>query len=304
MPRKCISTTTLKGQQGTEAIAFSVGPSKTVLYRKRTNVSDRDILEDVTKRIKTVWGRAEEISLYTHQPGACPLVLSLGRYRWLHRTAIFVLISEPPGTTLKTAGVPLKLTLVAPVRSVPKILIACMTSTSNRSTRNSGRERSGVFRMHSRRHSRNSIPSLYLRPRPSWENFWKADSHNRSSRRGYQPAAPPYYYPVLRKDRRCTPTNSGEFATPNREARFLAVQKVVTSIASPSLMTRGGVMRDYSASLAPQAVVVYDAFSRTTAEEGSMTMTWRWLGCSPLICQLARRKYPLSSFISSPSWWR
>jgi hypothetical protein len=82
------------------------------------------------------------------------------------------------------------------------------------------------------------------------------------------------------------------------------VQKVVTSIASPSLITRGGVTRDYSASLAPQAVVVYDAFSRTTAEEGSMTMTWRWLGCSPLICQLARRKYPLSSFISSPSWWR
>jgi hypothetical protein len=67
---------------------------------------------------------------------------------------------------------------------------------------------------------------------------------------------------VVRKDRRCTTTNSGEFATPNREARFLAVQKVVTSIASPSLMTRGGVMRDYSASLAPQAVVVYDAFSQ------------------------------------------
>ena len=63
-------------------------------------------------------------------------------------------------------------------------------------------------------------------------------------------------------------------------------------------------LRDYSGSLAPQAVVVYDAFSRTTAEEGSMTMTRRWLGCSPLICQLARRKYPLSSFISSPSWWR
>ena len=37
------------------------------------------------------------------------------------------------------------------------------------------------------------------------------------------------------------------------------VQKMVTSIASPSLITRGGVMRDYSASLAPQAVVVYDA---------------------------------------------
>jgi hypothetical protein len=33
------------------------------------------------------------------------------------------------------------------------------------------------------------------------------------------------------------------------------------------LITRGGVMRDCSASLAPQAFVVYDAFSRTTAEE-------------------------------------
>ena len=82
------------------------------------------------------------------------------------------------------------------------------------------------------------------------------------------------------------------------------VQKVVTSIASPSLITRGGVMRDYSASLAPEAVVAYDGFSPTTAEEGSMTMTWRWLEYSPLICQLARRKYPLISFIFSPSWWR
>ena len=45
------------------------------------------------------------------------------------------------------------------------------------------------------------------------------------------------------------------------------VQKMVTSIASPSLITRGGVMRDCSASLVPHAFVVYDAFSRTTAEE-------------------------------------
>jgi len=45
------------------------------------------------------------------------------------------------------------------------------------------------------------------------------------------------------------------------------VQKMVTSIASPSLITRVGVIRDCSASLAAQAFVVYDAFSRTTAEE-------------------------------------
>jgi hypothetical protein len=42
-----------------------------------------------------------------------------------------------------------------------------------------GRERSGVFPMRSRRHSRNSIPSRNSRLRPSWAGSWKPDSPSR-----------------------------------------------------------------------------------------------------------------------------
>jgi len=44
---------------------------------------------------------------------------------------------------------------------------------SNRSMKNSGRGRSGVFRTHSPQPSRNWNPSLNSRPQPSWENSWK-----------------------------------------------------------------------------------------------------------------------------------
>jgi len=46
-----------------------------------------------------------------------------------------------------------------------------MTCTSNRSMRIFGRERSGVSRMRSRRHSRNWIPFHNSRPLRSWANF-------------------------------------------------------------------------------------------------------------------------------------
>ena len=61
---------------------------------------------------------------------------------------------------------------------------AYMTSTSSQSTRNSGREPSGAFRMRSLRHSRNWIPSRSSRPQPSWASFWRPGSHNRSSPQG------------------------------------------------------------------------------------------------------------------------
>src|SRR5579862_2828123 len=56
-----------------------------------------------------------------------------------------------------------------------------MISTSSQSTKNSGHGRFGVFPMRSRRHSRNWIPFRSSKRLPSWANFWKPDSHNRSN---------------------------------------------------------------------------------------------------------------------------
>jgi hypothetical protein len=47
-----------------------------------------------------------------------------------------------------------------------------------------GRERSGVFSMPSRLHSKNWIPSHNSRLRPSWANSWRPSSHGHSSPRG------------------------------------------------------------------------------------------------------------------------
>ena len=49
----------------------------------------------------------------------------------------------------------------------------CMTSISNRTMRNSSQGPSGLFRMRSRRHSRNWIPFHNSRRRRSWANSWK-----------------------------------------------------------------------------------------------------------------------------------
>src|ERR1035438_5905254 len=62
-----------------------------------------------------------------------------------------------------------------------------MTCTSSRGTKNSGHERSGVFRMHSPPHSKNWTPSPNSKRRPSWANSWKRGFHNRSSLRGGLP---------------------------------------------------------------------------------------------------------------------
>ena len=71
------------------------------------------------------------------------------------------------------------------------LLAACMTSTSSRSRRSSGREPSGVFPTHSLPRSRNWIPSHSLRLQPSWVNFLKPGSHNRSSlMEPYRPTVP------------------------------------------------------------------------------------------------------------------
>src|SRR5580692_3561995 len=59
-----------------------------------------------------------------------------------------------------------------------------MTCASIRSTRSSGRERSGVFRMRSLRRSRTWSPSPSSGLRPSWASSWNPGSHNRSSQRG------------------------------------------------------------------------------------------------------------------------
>src|SRR5216684_3638864 len=48
------------------------------------------------------------------------------------------------------------------------------------STRNSSPGPSGVFRTHSRRHSRNSIPFHNSRRRRSWASSWKPAFHSRS----------------------------------------------------------------------------------------------------------------------------
>ena len=57
----------------------------------------------------------------------------------------------------------------------------CMTFTSSRSTKNSGRERSGAFRMHSLRHSRNWIRSHNSRQPRNSVSFWRLVSLSRSS---------------------------------------------------------------------------------------------------------------------------
>jgi hypothetical protein len=59
-----------------------------------------------------------------------------------------------------------------------------LARTESRSTRNSGRERSGVSPMRSRQHSRNWIPFHSSGRRPSWANSSKPSSLNRSSPRG------------------------------------------------------------------------------------------------------------------------
>src|SRR5260370_31150888 len=59
-----------------------------------------------------------------------------------------------------------------------------MTCTSNRSTRISGRERSGVFQMRSRRRSRNWVPFRNSKRQPSWASSWKPGFPSRSSLRG------------------------------------------------------------------------------------------------------------------------
>src|SRR5271170_1076271 len=59
-----------------------------------------------------------------------------------------------------------------------------MTFTLSRSTRNSGREPSGVFRMRLRPHSKNWTPSRNSGRRPNWENSWRLGSHNLSSLSG------------------------------------------------------------------------------------------------------------------------
>jgi len=58
-----------------------------------------------------------------------------------------------------------------------------LARTESRSTRNSGRERSGVSPMRSRQHSRNWIPFHSSGRRPSWANSSKPSSLNRSSPR-------------------------------------------------------------------------------------------------------------------------
>ena len=49
---------------------------------------------------------------------------------------------------------------------------------------------SGVFRMRSLPHSRNSIPFHNSRRRPNWASSWKPGSPSRSSTRGRRPAGP------------------------------------------------------------------------------------------------------------------
>src|SRR5882724_8438359 len=70
------------------------------------------------------------------------------------------------------------------------LLAACTTSTLNRSTRNSGRERSGASRMRLLPHSRNWIPSRSSRRQPSWESSWKHSSRSRSDVGRHRPGRP------------------------------------------------------------------------------------------------------------------
>jgi hypothetical protein len=55
--------------------------------------------------------------------------------------------------------------------------------TSNRSMRNSGRERCGASRTRSLRRSRNSTQSRSSSRQPSWANSWRPGFHNHSSLR-------------------------------------------------------------------------------------------------------------------------
>ncbi len=58
---------------------------------------------------------------------------------------------------------------------------SCMICTSNRSTRSSGRGRSGVFPTRLRPHSKNWIRFRSSRRRRSWESSWKAGFPSRSN---------------------------------------------------------------------------------------------------------------------------
>jgi len=64
--------------------------------------------------------------------------------------------------------------------------------TASRSTRNSGREQSGVFRVRLLRRSRKWIPFCSSRPQQSWENSWKHGSRNRSRLEQRSRPGPPH----------------------------------------------------------------------------------------------------------------
>jgi hypothetical protein len=74
---------------------------------------------------------------------------------------------------------------------VPKHLGTVHDLCMSRSMRSSGRERSGVSRMRSTRHSRNWSRSHSSRPPPSWESFWKLASPSRSKLHLAVSAGPP-----------------------------------------------------------------------------------------------------------------
>ena len=89
-----------------------------------------------------------------------------------------------------------------------------MISTSSQSTKNSGHGGFGVFPMRSHRHLRNWIPSHNSMRLPSWTNFWKPGSHNRSSCAGR--SSPPL--PIECSTEFLVPALAGVIsATPGRE---------------------------------------------------------------------------------------
>jgi hypothetical protein len=57
----------------------------------------------------------------------------------------------------------------------------CMISTSSQCTTNSGRERSGVYRMFSPPPSKNSSPSRSSGRQPDWEGPWRLGFRSRSN---------------------------------------------------------------------------------------------------------------------------
>jgi len=84
-----------------------------------------------------------------------------------------------------------------------------MAFTSSRSTRSSGRERSGVSRMPSHQRSRNWSPFHNSRRQRSWVNSWKPGFHNRSSLLGGVADRPfPAIVPV---PQRLNPVGAGRF---------------------------------------------------------------------------------------------